>query len=411
MGFYISMILRILFLFALDVYTYQAVKAAFPDKPWIKFAYWGLHLIIYAAVTFLILRGEQSNWKLSHIFWIFSGIIALYVPKLLIVIVLLFEDITRAFRWVGHLISPPIDVNPSNAISRSKFLSQLALVAGTVPFVAIVNGIFRTKYNYKVNKITLPIIDLPAEFQGFTITQISDLHTGSFDSKVSMEKGIDLVNAQKSDVILFTGDLVNFKLAEVEGFHPIYSKLTAKEGVFSVLGNHDYYGIPHRNFSDKTQPYFQQLKDIHASFGWNLLMNQSAAIQRGDKSLAIIGVENQGKGPYFPREGRLGDAIKGVENANVKILMSHDPSHWNEEVTTQFKDIHLTLSGHTHGFQFGIEIPGFKWSPAKLMYPQWAGLYQEAKQYLYVNRGFGFLGFSGRVGIRPEITVLELVQA
>lgn len=408
----LSIILRILFLFILDLYAYQAVKTAFPDKSWVKLAYWGFHIVLYIAVTAMILTFKENSLKLSQVFWIFSGIIALYVPKLLIVIVLLFEDISRVFRALYQLIAAkPIDGNPSSAISRSRFLSQLSLIAGAVPFVAVLNGMIRTKYNYKVNKIQIPIQDLAAEFQGFTITQISDLHTGSYDNKSAMERGIDMVNEQKSDVILFTGDLVNFKLDEVEGFKEIYAKLTAKDGVFSVLGNHDYYGIKDRNFSNKSNPYFQQLRDIHASYNWNLLMNQNATIQRGDKTLAIIGVENHGKGEYFPREGKLHEAIKGVENADVKVLMSHDPSHWDEEVNKKYKDIHLTLSGHTHGFQFGIEIPGFKWSPAKLMYPRWAGLYQEAKQYLYVNRGFGFLGFSGRVGIRPEITVLELVKA
>ncbi|MBX7242493.1 MAG: metallophosphoesterase [Bacteroidia bacterium] len=416
MTFYLSVLIRIALLLLLDFYTWQAVKTVFPDKPWIKWGYWGFHILLYIAMALLIQGIGQI--KIRYSFWFFSAIIALYVPKLLIVSVLLMEDITRIVRWIWVNLFPSDKPEiPLNTISRARFLSQLGLIAGAVPFLAILNGMIRTKYDYKVNRIKVPVKDLPQEFEGFTITQISDLHTGSFDSKAAMERGIDLVNAQNSDTIMFTGDLVNFKLDEVEGFKEIYSKLKAKEGVFSVLGNHDYYGLKDHNFSDKSHPYFQKIKDIHSSYGWQLLMNQHALIRRGEKSLAVIGVENQGKKPaegqraYFPREGKLPQAYAGAESAEVKVLMSHDPSHWDEEVITDFKDIQLTLSGHTHGFQFGIEIPGLKWSPAKLMYPRWAGLYQDSQQHLYVNRGFGFLGFSGRVGIRPEIAVLELVKA
>lgn len=410
---FLSIMLRLLFLLVLDIYTYQAVKTAFPDKTWLKITYWAVHFLVYLAMGLFMEFGSRgADAKLSYVFWFFSAIIALYVPKLLISTILLFEDGGRLIRWIlSKLQTTPIDADPVAAISRSKFLNRIALLAGAVPFAAILNGMIRTKYNYQVNRIKVPIKDLPADFEGFTITQISDLHTGSYDNKEAMSRGIDLVNDQKSDVIVFTGDLVNFSLKEVEGFEEVYKKLTAKEGVFSVLGNHDYYGIKDRNFSDKSLPYFEQLRNIHKSYNWNLLMNQNALIQRGDSTLAIIGVENQGKGPYFPREGDLKKAAEGTENAAVRVLLSHDPTHWREEVLKAFTDIDLTLSGHTHGFQFGIEIPGFKWSPAKLMYPEWAGLYQEARQFLYVNRGFGFLGFSGRVGIRPEITVLELVRA
>lgn len=410
MTFYLSVLIRIALLLLLDFYTWQAVKTVFPDKPWIKWGYWGFHILLYIAMALLIQGIGQI--KIRYSFWFFSAIIALYVPKLLIVSVLLMEDITRIVRWIWVNLFPSDKPEiPLNTISRARFLSQLGLIAGAVPFLAILNGMIRTKYDYKVNRIKVPVKDLPDAFNGFTITQISDLHTGSFDSKSAVSKGMDMINEVKSDLIVFTGDLINFHVKEVEGFEAIYSKLTAKEGILAVLGNHDYY-YPDREAPDSERDaHFEKVTKVHGTYGWKLLRNENHIIEREGKKLAILGVENWGKSPYFPKKGDLELAKKGAEETEVKILLSHDPSHWGAKVMPEHKDICLTLSGHTHGFQFGIEIPGFKWSPAQFAYPQWAGLYQEAEQFLYVNRGFGFLGFSGRVGIRPEIAVLELVKA
>lgn len=410
-----SIILRILFLclflFTIDLYTYQAFKTIFPDKPWLKWAYWGFHVLLYIMIGGVISFVSSGTMKSSQLILFFSVIIALYIPKLLIGAVLLLEDVTRLFRWIASFfIKTEGNVSTGHKISRARFLSQTALALGAIPFIAIINGMIRTKYNYQVSKVKIPIIDLPVEFEGFTITQISDLHTGSYDDLDAVSHGMDMVNAQNSDIIVFTGDLINFNIKEVEGFQPIYSKLKSKEGVLAILGNHDYYHSHQSEDKAEQEALFKEVTSTHAKYGWKLLLNENHIIQRGEAKLAMIGVENWGKG-RFPKQGKLDVAIKGTEDSHVKVLLSHDPSHWDAIVRPEFPDVHLTLSGHTHGFQFGVEIPGFKFSPAQWMYPQWAGLYQEGKQYLYVNRGFGFLGFSGRVGIRPEITVLELVRA
>lgn len=408
----ISILIRVLFLFLIDLYAYQAFKTVFPDKPAVKIGYWVFHLVLYIGTGILLPMLFNGSVKPSHIFLIFSGIIALYVPKMLISLVLGVEDITRLFRFIASFFTQnELIAANGHKISRARFLSQTALVLGAIPFIAIINGIIRTKYNYQINKIKIPILNLPTEFEGFTITQISDLHSGSYDDLDAVSHGMDLVNAQNSDIIVFTGDLINFNINEVEGFQPIYSKLKSKEGVLAILGNHDYYYTNREADKAEKDAHFEKVTSTHATYGWKLLRNENHIIQRGQAKLAMLGVDNWGKGPYFPKEGKLDLAIKGAENADVKVLLSHDPSHWDAIVRPEFPGVHLTLSGHTHGFQFGIEIPGFKFSPAQWMYPQWAGLYSEGEQHLYVNRGFGFLGFSGRVGIRPEITVLELVRA
>lgn len=422
-----SIFLRLFLFFLIDLYAFQAFKTAFPDKTWVKAAYWLFHLLSYCALAAGFYFMAQGQLKVKYMFWVVTAFIALYVPKLIVVLVMFLEDITRLFRFVWQLISPSekvYEASVGETISREKFLSKTALILGLIPFGSILYGAIRTKYDYKINKIKVPIENLPDEFEGFTITQISDLHTGSFDSKSAVERGISLVNEQKSDMIVFTGDLVNFKIEEIEGFEDVYRQLKAKEGVYSVLGNHDYFGggfekaekvingelIQYRKYL-KDDAHFQKVIAAHKSFGWNILLNENVILQKNDKKMALIGVENSGKLPHFPDEGDLKKAVQGTEDSHFKILLSHDPSHWDREVRKEFKDIALTLSGHTHGAQFGIEIPGIKWSPVKYMYKQWAGLYSENKQHIYVNRGFGFLGFSGRVGIRPEITVLELVKA
>ncbi len=412
MIFFVDVLIRFIFLFLLDLYTWQAIKTVFPDKPMIKWGYWGFHILLYLSTLLLTGGGGMGQIKVKYTFWFFSCIIALYIPKLLIVSVLLIEDLSRVIRWIWGMFSKhEVPESPTNTISRARFISQLGLFAGAVPLLAILNGMIRTKYNYKINRVNIPIKNLPDSFEGFTITQISDLHTGSFDNKSAVRKGMERINELRSDLIVFTGDLINFNVKEIEGFQEIYSVLSAKEGILAVLGNHDYYYSNREAPEAEKNAHFEEVTRQHATFGWKLLRNESHLIERNGEKLAILGVENWGKSPYFPQKGDISLAKKGAEEATVKILLSHDPSHWNAKVRPEHQDISLTLSGHTHGFQFGIEIPGFKWSPAQFAYPQWAGLYQEGEQYLYVNRGFGFLGFSGRVGIRPEIVQFTLVKA
>ena len=281
------------------------------------------------------------------------------------------------------------------------------IAIAAIPFLGILHGVLIGKYRYRVMKHTLEFDDLPEEFDGFTLTQISDIHSGSFDNKKKLEYGIELINQQNSDVILFTGDLVNNQASEMEPWIETFKKLKAPMGKYSILGNHDYGDYMSWPSREAKLQNMQRLFQVHEELGFRLLRNESLPINKGNASIDLIGVENWGKG--FAQYGDLAKAASSLKEKSFKILMSHDPSHFDEQVKNFSQFIHLTLSGHTHGMQFGIEIPGFiKWSPASLRYPKWAGLYEELGRYLHVNRGFGFLAFPGRVGIWPEITVLEL---
>lgn len=290
---------------------------------------------------------------------------------------------------------------------RRKFVSQTALVLSAIPFLGILHGVLIGKYRYRVVNHTLEFDDLPEEFDGFTITQISDIHSGSFDNKKKLEYGVDLINKQESDIILFTGDLVNNHSKEMEPWIDTFKKLNAPMGKYSILGNHDYGDYMSWPSKAAKEANMQRLYEIQEELGFTLLRNENVKLEKAGASIDLIGVENWGKG--FAQHGDLPKATANLSEKSFKILMSHDPSHFDEEVKKFAQFIHLTLSGHTHGMQFGIEIPGFiKWSPASLRYPKWAGMYEDLGRYLHVNRGFGVLAFPGRVGIWPEITVLKL---
>lgn len=415
----------------LDYYGYQAFKTVGGKHKWVKWAYLGVHFIVYGCMMVLIANGRDTPRAFATTF--FSVWVTLYLPKIFIAIPLIGEDIYRIYGWIrkklpsfnnssedltnGEIISrevipgsPTDTAITTNKISRKKFISQLALGAASVPFIGTLYGVTLGKYDYRVRRVKVPIKDLPKSFEGLTITHISDIHTGSFENKAAVWRGIEMINEQNSDLIFFTGDLVNSRIDEVKEYEDIFSALTAPQGVYSSLGNHDYGNYEDWSSDQEKKDHFKKLTDKHGEFGWNLLMNENHQIVRGEDRLAILGVENWGKSRYFPKKGDLTKASQGVENAHVKLLLSHDPTHWSEQVRKDFKDIDVTFSGHTHGFQFGVEIPGVKWSPAQYMYKHWAGLYEEENQYLYVNRGFGYLGFSGRIGIWPEITVVELVN-
>jgi len=289
---------------------------------------------------------------------------------------------------------------------RRTFVSQIALGLAAIPFASVLYGMARGKYNYKVIKHTLFFDDLPESFDGFKITHISDIHSGSFDDAEKISAGIDLINEQQSDVILFTGDIVNNTADEMEPWIPHFKKLKAKEGKYSVLGNHDYGEYARWKTTEEKEANFQAIKDIHPKIGFNLLLNESTYLEKGADKIALVGVENWGT--RFKKAGDLNLASSKINKEDFKILLSHDPSHWETEVKNHPNNYHLTLSGHTHGMQFGIEIPGIKWSPVQYIYKHWAGIYKEFGNYINVNRGFGFLAFPGRVGIWPEITVITL---
>ncbi len=327
------------------------------------------------------------------------------IPKLIILAFLFGEDLVRFLTGTYQYLTG--NHEGDFLAERRKFISQTALVISAIPFLGILHGVLIGKYRYRVIHHTLEFDDLPEEFDCFTITQISDIHSGSFDNKKKLEYGIELINEQGSDVILFTGDLVNNQAIEMEPWIETFKKLEAPMGIYSILGNHDYGDYVSWPSKEAKAANMQRLYKIQKELGFTLLRNENVKLERKGASIDLIGIENWGKG--FGQYGDLKKATANLSDQSFKILMSHDPSHFDEEVKNFSQFIHLTLSGHTHGMQFGIEIPGFiKWSPVSLRYPKWAGLYEELGRYLYINRGFGFLAFAGRVGIWPEITVIKL---
>tara|TARA_B110000240_G_scaffold123334_1_gene137642 strand:+ start:1 stop:981 length:981 start_codon:yes stop_codon:yes gene_type:complete len=316
------------------------------------------------------------------------------------------EDVIRVFVGVFYKIGGGSDA--SFMPSRRKFVSTVALGVAAIPFAALLYGMIKGKYNYKVLQYTLEFEDLPSSFDGYTLTQISDIHSGSFDNPEKVKYAVDLVNKQQSDLILFTGDLVNNVAQEMHAWKDTFATLKAKDGVYSVLGNHDYGDYVSWESAEKKQENLQALIALQKDMGWDVLLNESRTIKKNQQAIKLVGVENWGEGG-FKKAGDLEKACADVSAQDFTILMSHDPSHWQSRVKEHPKNIQLTLSGHTHGMQFGIEIPGwFKWSPVKYRYQNWAGIYKEFGRYINVNRGFGYLGYPGRVGIWPEVTVITL---
>lgn len=403
----LRLILFLLVFLLLDFYTFQSFKVLFKNNV-VSYLYIFSSLLILGNFIYQIVTFDRSSGIPLRFSIAFSLIVLFYVPKLFVAIPLLIEDIVRLIAYIANLNSGT-SLKTSNYIGgRRKFISQLALGIAAIPFSSILYGIFKGKYNFKVLKYTLHFEDLPDAFNGYRITQISDVHSGSFDNKEKVNYAIDLINEQKSDAILFTGDMVNNKAEEMKPYVEVFSKLKAKDGLYSVLGNHDYGDYVHWESKEAKQQNLEDLKAIQKEIGFDLLLNENRFIERNGQRLAIVGVENWGAGG-FKKAGDLKKAVSGVQKEDFKILMSHDPSHWEEEVVKDDYHYHLTLSGHTHGMQFGIEIPGWiKWSPVKWRYKHWAGIYEELGQFINVNRGFGYLAFPGRVGIWPEITVIEL---
>lgn len=402
------MIFRILFtlgfVLAIDLYAYQAFKTVFRSTatPWI---YWGItlaYIVLSVGISVLMSSGKVDYKYLGVLM---GASILLAVPKLVAIIPLLIEDITR----LGQFLFRAATTQPTTLPGRRTFVSQIALGLAAIPFIGIIDGIWKGRYRYRVISHTLEFEDLPDEFDGFTIAQISDIHSGSFDNQEKVEYGVQMVNELGADAIMFTGDMVNNIATEAEPWIDTFKKLSGKNGVFSILGNHDYGDYWRFPSAQAKVDNLNRLKEIHAEMGMDLLLNESRYFERGNERLYLAGVENWGL-PPFPQYGDLQTALNGIPEDAFTILLSHDPSHFDAEVKQHSKKVHLTLSGHTHGMQFGIEIPGWiKWSPVKFKYPKWAGLYPEPDgQVLHVNRGFGFLAFPGRVGMWPEITHITL---
>lgn len=350
---------------------------------------------------------DRNVGQTQHMMVIMGLLLIVYVPKLILTLVLMGEDI---FRLGAGTVNYFVDYDKGTDFlnSRRKFVSQIGLGLAAVPFLSLIYGVTVGKYNYKVIKQRIFFPDLPDAFDGFTITQISDVHSGSFDNPEKINYAIDLVNEQNSDLILFTGDIVNTDAKEMHPWIETFNRIKKHEyGKYSVLGNHDYGEYVTWPSEAAKEDNFKAIKSLYGEIGFNLLLNEHTFIKKGDAKIALVGVENWGHN--FKQAGDLNKAAGPLKKEDFKILMSHDPSHWEHVVQHDEKHYHLTLSGHTHGMQFGIEIPGyFKWSLAQYVYKQWAGLYENLGRYVYVNRGFGFHAYPGRVGIMPEITVIEL---
>ncbi|WP_298904507.1 metallophosphoesterase [uncultured Psychroserpens sp.] len=385
-------------------YGFQAVKTV-TKVSWLHYLFIAIAIVIAGNFIYQFSIGSEGRVLNPSKSYAFGFLLAFMSLNLVIVPILLGEDIVRgALGLYDKLVTKDSFYLPS----RRKFISQIALGLAAIPFSSLLYGMYKGKYRFRVLNYTLHFEDLPEAFDGYRITQISDIHSGSFDNHEKIEYGVNLINEQESDVIMFTGDMVNNKASEMEPWKNVFGTLKAKDGVFSVLGNHDYGDyVRWPSEADKVKN-LNDLKTIQREMGYDLLLNESRFLERDGQRIAIVGVENWGKGG-FKKAGDLKKASQNVAADDFKILMSHDPSHWEEEVIKDDYHYHLTLSGHTHGMQFGIEIPGWiKWSPVKWRYKYWAGIYEELGQYINVNRGFGYLGYPGRVGIWPEVTVITL---
>ncbi|MCC8425607.1 metallophosphoesterase [Mucilaginibacter sp. UR6-11] len=368
-------------------------------------------LVISVGVTVIFLLGfgafTTAKGMTPFHEWMLSLFLTFFITKLVFVLVLFLGDLGRGVAAVVNIAGKHKDpVSHSYFPSRRKFISELAILLAAFPFLGFFYAMFRGKYDYKIHRETIYYDDLPEAFDGFTITQLSDIHSGSFDNVAAMQRGIELAKAQKSDLFVFTGDLVNNAAWEIEPYIPNFSQLRAPYGQFSILGNHDYGDYIQWNSEAEKAANLDKLKQHHKDLGYRLLLDEHLELEKDGQKISLIGVQNWGRG--FIKVGNLDKALNGVDPRAFKILLSHDPTHWEEQVRYNPANIHLTLAGHTHGAQFGVEVAGVRWSPVQYRYLDWAGLINEKDRYLYVNRGFGFLAFSGRLGIWPEITVITL---
>ena len=399
----------------LDFYVYQALKTVTQNssdkaRMLIHISYWvvsGLTLLLMMSFPYIQALQTSKIFR-NYIFAIFLG---LFFAKLIAALFFLTDDVRRGSVFVLGKVLPTTGaqfMSEGNTIPRSMFLSWLGLGVGSTLFGTLLYG-FSNKYNYQVKRVKLAYQNLPAAFKGMKLIHISDIHSGSFQNKAAVNHGVDMILKENADLILFTGDLVNDRATEMQDYMDVFNRLKAPMGVFSTLGNHDYGDYVAWPTKEEKIQNLEDLKKVHKDLGWRLLMNEHVVLKRGESEIALLGIENWGAKGRFPKYGKMVEAYPGTEKIPFKILMSHDPSHWDAEVKTKYADIDLMLAGHTHGMQFGLENPYFKWSPVQWMYRQWAGLYEDGNQKLYVNRGYGFIGYPGRVGIMPEITVIELV--
>src|ERR1017187_3365669 len=405
----------IFILFLMDSYVFKVLTTlSNAVSPGTKIALYSVYWLISVSsilgfLVFVFTRHDFMPRKVRT--YLFATVMGLFLANLLAIVFFLIDDARRLVQWIVLKLfsgNSPARNLAEEGISRSAFMSWLGLAAGGSLFLSLIYG-FGNKYNYQVKRLSLKFPNLPSSFRGLKIVHFSDVHSGSFTKKKAVQKGVEKIMAEKADLIIFSGDLVNDRAIEMKDYLDVFKQVKAPLGVYSTLGNHDYGDYvrwPQDGVSKSEN--MNNLKQIHHDLGWKLMMNEHIALKRGDEEIGIIGIENWSAKARFPKHGDMAKAYAGAEKYPFKVLISHGPSHWEAQVQSHYPDIDLMLSGHTHGMQFGIEIQGFKWSPVQYVYKQWAGLYEKGKQKLYVNRGFGFIGYPGRVGLFPEITVIEL---
>ena len=389
--------------FIIEIYVYQAIRNITTNN-YIRIGYWVFTLLAYGIILYWILTFNRASRDHQQIQLMVSAMMIFVLPKLLSVIFLLIGDFTRFVEFGFKYFTAKENYFPE----RRKFISTTALAAAGIFSLLAIDGIIFGKYRHTVRKVKLRFKNLPENFKGYKIVQISDVHSGSFFNPQKLQKAIDLINEQDADVVLFTGDMVNNYADEFKPFIPLFKSIKAKDGKFSILGNHDYGDYGAWNSREEKAQNIPTLKNYQAEAGFKLLRNENIALEKNGEKIYLLGVENWGIKP-FPQYGDLDKALKGVPEDAIKVLMSHDPTHFDEVVKKHKTNVHLTLSGHTHGMQFGLDLKNIKWSPVKFKYKKWADLYESEGKYLYVNRGFGVIAYPGRVGINPEITVIELV--
>lgn len=413
-----SLLLQLALLIIVDVYIYTSIYRTTRNfRPFyrnaVRAGIWMLSALAILAVAWY--RFSDPYYKaLSFRQWVIITVMIIYGSKLLTLLVILIDDIQINIRRLVRAVSRKSRVKiPGKPITRSEFFDKAAIAAGFVPFISMVTGIVSGATDYRVVRKTIYLPNLPKSFDGIRIGQFSDIHAGTFFNRTAVRGGVEMLVNEKPDVIFFTGDLVNYQTDEVDDYIDIFDDVKAPLGVFSTTGNHDYGNYRKWSSDAAKRRNFEDMLEAHRLLGYDLLMNEHRFLEMGGERIAIIGVENWGMGPShrFPKYGKLDLACKGTEEAAVKLLLSHDPSHWDAQIRPEFPAIDITFAGHTHGAQMGVEFGNFRWSPSQYIYKQWAGLYEENGQYLYVNRGYGCIGYPGRVGMPPELTVIELKRA
>ncbi len=402
-------------LILIDIYIYKAIRSVswkWKNNKYLSFTYiwWGYTLLLIIGVFISIFFNIKFLLR-SIILVVFF---LTFVSKIFILLFLITDDLRRGFIWIKRkLKSKPrgeksMDSTYQQAIPRSEFIIKAGTLVAALPLASLTYGVVSSAYDYRIKRKTLFLPNLPKAFDGITLGQLSDIHSGSFYDKKAVLGGVEMLLKEKPELVFFTGDLVNNLASEMRDYQDIFSKVKAPLGVYSILGNHDYgdYFFGKGGSAAKSKN-LADVKVTHKNMGWDLLLNENRRIKIEGEEIAVLGIENWGVG-RFAKYGQMDKAIINTDDVPVKLLLSHDPSHWRAQILPQYPQIDAMFSGHTHGMQFGIVTEKFQWSPAQYVYKEWAGLYQEGAQQLYVNVGYGFLGYPGRVGMLPEITIFEL---